>query len=172
MSHNVLQHFQGITGYYNTLPSPFTNSFVQSSFDDRNYTFLAAMYPIIDFEFLINYEHRKLSERSILSVQRHGSNGYPFIAQYRYCRKFDFPEENQLDVGLSEDEDFPERIQSARGLFEYACGDFDTLSLDRQQTSILEEHDKRGSRGLQLLVVDPLWILVFPDSSIYTLRPA
>lgn len=172
MSHTVLQHFQGTTGYYNTLPSPFADSFVQNSFDDRKYTFLAAMYPIIDFEFLINYEQRKLSERSILSVQRHGPNGYPVIAQNKYCRKFDFPEENQLGVELFEDEDFPERIQSARGLFEYACGDFDTLSLDRQQTSILEKHDKRGSGGPQLLVVDPLWILVFPESSIYTLRPA
>lgn len=171
MSHTILQHFQATTGYYNSLPSPFADSFVKVSFDDRKYTFLAAMYPIIDFEFLINYEQRKLSERSILSVQRHGSNGYPFIAQYRYCRKFDFPEENQLGVGFSEEEEFPERLQSARALYEYACGDFDTMSLDRQQTSILEEHDNKRSRKPHLLVVDPLWIVILPDSSIYTLRP-
>ena len=168
MSHTILQHFQATTGYYNSLPSPFAESFVRNSFDDRKYTFLAAMYPIIDFEFLIKYEQRKLSERSILSVQHHGPSGYPVISQYRYCRKFDFPEENQLGVELSEDEDFQERLQSARGLFEYDGGDFDTLSLDRQQTSILVEHDPKNSGGPQLLVVDPLWILVFPDSGIYT----
>ena len=172
MSHTILQHFKGMAGYYNTMPSPFAEAFVQTSFDDRKYIFLAAMYPIIDFDFLENYEQRKLSERSILSVQRHGPNGYPVIAENKYCRKFDFPEENQLSIELSEDEDFPERIQSARGLFEYACGDFDTLFLDRQQTSIMEGHDKRGSGGSQLLVVDPLWVLVFPFSSIYTLGPA
>ena len=171
MSHTILQHFQGTTGYYNNLPSPFADSFVQNSFDDRKFTFLAAMYPIIDFEFLIDYEQRKVSERSISSAQRHGRNGYPAITQHRYCRKFDFAEESQLRVKLFQDEEFPEKIQSARGLFEYACGDSDTLSLDRQQTSILEEQDKRGSKGSHLLVVDPLWILVFPDSSIYTLRP-
>ncbi len=147
MSHTILQHFQGTTGYYNTLPSPFADSFVQNSFDDRKFIFLAAMYPIIDFEFLIDYEQRKVSERSIFSVQRHGRNGFPAIAQYRYCRKFDFAEESQLRVEVSHDEDSPETIQSARGLFEYACGDFDTLSLDRQQTSILDKHDKRGSGG-------------------------
>lgn len=167
MSHTILQRFQGTTGYYNALPSPFTDSFVQKSFDDREYTFLAAIYPIIDFEFLEDYEQRKLSERSIFSVQRHTRNIYPAIAQHRYCRKFDSAGESQRRVDLSQDEDLPEKIQSARGLFEYACGEFDTLSLDRQQTSILEGNNKRGSGGSHLLVVDPLWILIFPDSSMY-----
>ena len=167
MSHNILQHFQGTTGYYNTLANPFADSFVQNSLDNHEYTFLAAIYPIIDFEFLIDYEQRKVSERSVSSVQRHNRNDYPTIGQYRYCRKFDFAGESQLGGNLSQDEDFPEKIHSARGLFEYACGEFDTLSLDRQQTSILEGHDNRGSRRSHLLVVDPLWVLVFPESSIH-----
>ena len=167
MSHNILQHFQGTTGYYNTLPSPFADFFVQKSFDNREYKFLAAIYPIIDFEFLIDYEQRKVSEKSVSSVQRHSCNDYPAIGQYRYCRKFDFAGESRLLVDLSQDEDFPEQIQSARGLFEYAYGEFDTLSFDRQQTSILEGNDNRGSRGSHLLVVDPLWVLVFPESSIH-----
>lgn len=108
-----------------------------------------------------------MSERSISSVQRHSRDEYPAIGQYRYCRKFDFAGESQLLVDVSQDEDVPEKIQSARGLFEYACGEFDTLSLDRQQTSILEGDDNRGSRRSHLLVVDPLWVLVFPESSIH-----
>ena len=166
MAHDILQHFQGTTGYYNTFPSPFADYFVQNSIDNREHTFLAALYPIIDFEFLIDYEQRKVSERSVSSVQRHTRDDYPAIGQYRYCRKFDFAGESQLLVDLSQDEDFPEKIQSARGLFEYACGEFDTVSLDRQQTSILEGNDNRGSRRSHLLVVDPLWVLVFPESGI------
>ena len=168
MSRKILQHFQGTTGYYNTLPSPFADCFVQNSFDNRRqYTFLAAIYPVIDFEFLKDYEQRKVSERSISSVQRHSRDEYPAIGRYRYCRKFDFAGESQPRVDSSQDEDFPEKIQSARGLFEYAYGEFDTLSLDREQTSILEDNDNRGSRRSHLLVVDPLWVLIFPESGIH-----
>lgn len=169
MSNNLLQHLQGKSGFYNALPTPFMESFSQKSYDGREFEIHASMYPVVNFEFLTEYENRKSTESSIRSMQRHGPAGYPAIAQSRYSRIFDFPGESQLGGHLSRDEDCPESVQSARALFEYACGDVDTLSLDRQQTSILENRDRSSARVPHLIVVDPLWIIVFPKSSIISL---
>jgi hypothetical protein len=71
MAHN-LQCFQGNNGYYNVLPSPFQTSFTPKSFDGQgipDFRYLGAMYPVIDFEFVADYEKRKRLERFITSMQ-------------------------------------------------------------------------------------------------------
>jgi hypothetical protein len=164
MAHN-LQCFQGNNGYYNVLPSPFQTSFTPKSFDGQgipDFRYLGAMYPVIDFEFVADYEKRKRLERFITSMQHQNLKNFPAISQWRYSRKFDFTEEIQEP---SQGDIRPQRIQSARALFEYACGDHNTLELDFRQTLVLEGVESKVPNGKSLLVVDPLWLLVFPKSS-------
>jgi hypothetical protein len=172
MAH-TLQCFQGNNGYYNVLPSPFANSFTPKSFGGqglRDFRYLAAMYPVIDFEFVADYEKRKRLERFITSMQHQNPKLFPTISQWRYSRTFDFTKESQLRAELSQDDVRPERIQSARALFEYACGDHNTLELDFRQTLVLEGIESKVANGkTSLLVVDPFWLLVFPKSSMIPL---
>src|SRR5947207_15548422 len=87
MSHKLLQRLQGNNGYYNALPNPFSDCFTQKSYngrDFRDFRYLAAMYPVIDFEFVAGYENRKRSERFITSVQQQNRKGFPAICQWRY----------------------------------------------------------------------------------------
>jgi hypothetical protein len=172
MAH-TLQCFQGNNGYYNVLPSPFANCFTPKSFDGqglRDFRYLAAMYPVIDFEFVADYEKRKRLERFITSIQHQNRKIFPAISQWRYSRTFDFTEESQLRAELSQGDVRPERIQSARALFEYACGDHNTLELDSRQAVVLEGIESKVPNGkTSLLVVDPFWLLVFPKSSMIPL---
>jgi hypothetical protein len=166
MAHTLLHRFQAHNGYHNVFPDPFADYFVQKAHDSRDYCYLAAMYPVIDFEFVVDYEKRKISERFVTSMQRQTlseSKGIPLISRWRYSRKFDFAEESTLRTESFQGESCPERIQSARALFEYACGDHDTIELDRRQVSV-EFHGLKPLRRTHLLVVDPLWLIVFPDA--------
>jgi hypothetical protein len=167
MAHS-LQCFQRNNGYYNVLPSPFANSFTPNSFDGQgllDFRYLATMYPVIDFEFVADYEKRKRLERFITSMQHQNPKNFPTISQWRYSRTFDFIEESQLRAESSQGDIRPERIQSARALFEYACGDYNTLELDLRQNLVLEGIESKAPNGKSLLVVDPFWLLVFPKSS-------
>ncbi|OCL02047.1 hypothetical protein AOQ84DRAFT_383087 [Glonium stellatum] len=167
MSHNLLR-LQGGDGFYNALPTPFTDFFVQKMYNRRDscdFRYLAAMYPIIDFELVVDYEKRKRMEKFIALMQQQNCKSFPAITQWRYSRKFDFAEESQLRAEPFQGDIYPERIQSARALFEYACGDNDTLKIDLQQTSLLEGAKLKVPQEKHLLVIDPLWLLVFPKSN-------
>jgi len=149
------------------LPNPFADSFTQKTNDGRNirdFRYFAALYPVIEFEFAADYERRKTTERFIASMQRQNRKNFPAISQWRYSRKFDLAEESHLRATVFQGDTCPERIQSARALFEYACGDHNTLKLDARQTSLLEDCEAKNTNGKRLLVVDPLWILIFPES--------
>lgn len=166
MSHTLLQRFQANDGYHNVFPDPFADSFVQKTHDFRDFRYLAAMYPVIDFEFVLDYERRKKSERFVTLMQQQtlrDSKGIPAISQWRYSRKFDFAEESTLRTESFQGDSCAERIQSARALFEYACGDHDTIGLDCRQISA-EHNESRTHRQTHLLVVDPLWLIIFPDA--------
>ena len=163
MSYTLLPYFRGTAGYYNSLATPFTNHISQRSYIGKDIAYLAAMYPVINLEFLKEYKARKVSERDISFMQRHGRTGFPAIAQARYSRRFDFPEEIQLRAEMPYGGDGPERVQSGRALFEFACGEVDTMGLDEHQTSILEGLERNLSRPAHILVVEPLWILAFPN---------
>ena len=162
MSCELLPHFKGTTGFYNALSSPFTYCFSQPSYDGTEFHYIAAMYPVVNFESLAEYNDRKASESDTFSMQKYGSSGLPTIARARYARRFDFPEELTLSRQDYENEDSPEKIQSGRALFEFACGDVDTLPLDRKQISILEGGERHPSRPPHLLTIEPLWIIAFP----------
>ena len=161
MSYNLLPYFRGTAGYYNSFPSPFTNHILQRSYVGMDITYLAALYPVVRFEHLDEYENRKKSERDIASMQQHGSTGFPAIAQARYSRRFDFPEEINLHADDLHGGNPPERVQSGRALYEFAGGEVDTMALDRRQTSVASlERDERQKP--HILVVEPIWILAFP----------
>lgn len=165
MAHKLLHRFQGNNGYHNVLPDPFADSFTQKSYDGRgiqDFRYFAAMYPVIEFEFVA--ESRKTAEKFITSMQQQSRKNFPAISQWRYSRKFDLAEESNLRAEVFQGDTCPERIQSARALFEYACGDHDTLRLDARQTSLLEGREAGLANRKRLLVVDPLWLLIFPES--------
>ena len=162
MSYSLLPCFRGTAGYYNSLPSPFATCISQRS-NGKNIDYLAAMYPVVKLEFLKDYKTRKVSERDTSFMQRHGRNGFPAIAQARYSRRFDFPEEIQLRAEAPYGECGPERLQSGRALYEFACGEVDTMGLDEQQTSVLEGRERNSSGPAHILVIEPLWILAFLD---------
>ncbi len=163
MTYELLPYFRGTAGFYNALSSPFTQCFSQSLYDGKPLDYFAAMYPVINVENLNDYENRKASETAIISIQKHGSSALPAIARARYARRFDFPEETTLSRhDYENEEDVPERIHSGRALYEFACGDVDTLSLDQNQISILEGRERHPSRPPHLLTVEPLWIIAFP----------
>jgi hypothetical protein len=175
MAHKLLHRFQGNNGYHNVLPDPFADSFTQKSYDGRgvrDFRYFAAMYPVIEFEFVADYKSRKMTEKFITSMQQQNRKNFPTISQWRYSRKFDVAEESNLRTEVFQSDTCPERIQSARALFEYACGDHDTLKLDARQTSLLEGHEARPTNGKRLLVVDPLWLLIFPESGMNPLAEA
>lgn len=156
---------QGPLGYHNALAVPFTEDFHPQDFKGKRFSYFAALYPVINYEFMVDYENRKRFERVVPHLQCQDRGGFPVISQSRYSRKFDFTDESLFQSARQSSRDIPEGIQSARALFEYSCGDLDTLSLDRQQTSLLEEQQvEPGSHGL--LQVDPLWLLIFPESGI------
>jgi hypothetical protein len=166
MAHTLLQRFQANNGYHNVFPDPFADYFVQKAHDSRDFGYLAAMYPVIDFEFVVDYEKRKKAERFVTFMQRQTlseSKGIPSISQWRYSRKFDFSDESTLRTESFQGDSCPERIQSARALFEYACGDYDTIELDHHQVSV-EYSGSKSPRQTHLLVVDPLWLIIFPDT--------
>ena len=161
MSYNLLPYFRGTAGYYNSFASPFTDRILQRSYAGMDITYLAALYPVVDFEYLDEYESRKISERDISSMQRHGGIGFPAIAQARYSRRFDFPR----DITLHADDRHgnpPERVQSGRALYEFAGGEVDTMALDKRQTSVLESLERDARQKPYVLVVEPIWILAFP----------
>lgn len=167
MSHTLLRHFQANDGYYNIFPDPFADSFVQKTHGGRKFRFLAAMYPVIDFEFVVEYEKRKKSERFVTFMQQQPPGkrkDIPLISRWRYSRKFDFAEESTLRAEPFQSDNRPERIQSARALFEYSCGDHDTIKLDRRQVSALVSANHETSNRPHLLVVEPLWLIIFPDA--------
>jgi hypothetical protein len=93
MSHKLLHRFQANNGYYNAFPEPFTDAFTQNSGEFR---YLAAVYPIIEFEFVQDYEKRKRSERFVTMIQQQSLRGLPGISQWRYSRKFDFIGESTI----------------------------------------------------------------------------
>lgn len=170
MSYTLLQRFQANSGYHNVFPDPFADSFVQKAHDFRDFRYLAAMYPVIDFEFVLDYEKRKKSERFVTFMQQQtlrDSKGIPSISQWRYSRKFDFAEESTLRTEPFQSDSCAERFQSARALFEYACGDHDTIGLDCRQISV-ERNESKTPRQTHLLVVDPLWLIIFPDAGTQT----
>ena len=162
MPYTLLQRFQGTHGYFNAFSAPFADVFVQNSYNGQTHEYYAAMYPVIEFEHLGEYESRKRSERFISSIQRQKPQDFPKLSQWRYSRRFDFAEESQL--ALIHGQVPPDRIQSGRALFEYQCGDLDTLSLDARQTTVLEGQEPNSSPP-RVLVVDPLWLITFPQSS-------
>ena len=166
MSYNLLPYFRGTTGYYNSFASPFKKHIVQRSYTGQDIAYLAAVYPVINFELLDRYETRKVFERETLFMQRNGRAGFPAICQARYSRRFDFPEEIRLRAEGPDGGDQTERMQSSRALYEFACGEVDTLALDRRQTSVLEGLERDPSQQPDVLVVEPLWILAFPSEGI------
>jgi hypothetical protein len=168
ISNQLLYHFQGPTGHYNGLASPFTEIFRRRLYDGKELPFFAALYPVIDSEFVNDYERRKTSEKCVSLIQRQTIQACPAITQWRYSRSFDFAEEGQHQSDLFGGQDMCQSVQSARGLFEYSCGELDTLDLDRRQISLLDQGPS-GAQGKCLLQVDPLWLLVFPDSSMLDL---
>ena len=163
MSYNLLPCFRGTSGYYNSYATPFTKNIVQRSYTGQNIVYLAAVYPVINFELLDRYETRKIFERETIFMQRSGRAGFPAICQARYSRRFDFPEDIRLRAEGPDEGDRTERMQSSRALYEFACGDVDTLELDRRQTSVLEGLERDPSQQPDVLVVEPLWILAFPN---------
>ena len=164
MSYNLLAILRGSAGYYNALSNPVIKQFVQTSYDKHDAFYVVAMYPVINFEHLAEYESRKSSELAVKAIQKHGSAGLPAIAQARYLRRFDFPSEINLACHDSHlDEDGPERTQSARALYEYACGDVNTLPLDKKQICVLESGERYPSQPPLLLTIEPLWLIAFPS---------
>jgi hypothetical protein len=102
-------------------------------------------------------------ERFIMLLQTQNRSDFPAITQPRYCRRFDFRDESTIrDSGFQRDNP-PEGIQSARGLFEYASGDHDTTKLDKRQT-LLSMDQGENSHSKHMLVVDNLWLIIFPES--------
>ena len=164
MPYTLLQRFQGTHGYFNAFSAPFADLFVQKSYNGQTYEYYAAMYPVIEFEYLGEYESRKRSERFISSIQQQKRQDFPKLSQWRYSRRFDFAKEGQFSADLFHGQVPPDRIQSGRALFEYESGDLDTLSLDARQTTVLEGRES-NSYPLHVLVVDPLWLITFPRSS-------
>ena len=164
MAYRLLRWFQGNVGYYNTLATPFAESFVQVSHSGDEYQYLAAMYPIITIENAVDYEHRKTAERFLRSVQQKGPRDFPLITQARYSRRFDFQRESRLWSELSYNDVGPEAVQSGRALFEYSCGDLDTITLDLERTMDIESENEQTPLH-QLILVEPLWTIVFPSSS-------
>ncbi|KUJ16671.1 uncharacterized protein LY89DRAFT_684771 [Mollisia scopiformis] len=167
MAHKLLHRLQGNSGYFNALPNPYTDSFTQKTYDGRSvraFQYFAALYPVIEFQFVDDYNNRKATEKFITSIQKQDLKGFPTISQGRYSRKFDLAEESKFRSTVLHGDTCPERIQSARALFEYACGDHDTLKLDARQTSLLGDFEASISIEKRLIVVDPLWILIFPES--------
>ena len=161
MSNKLSKYFQGPAGYYNGLVNPFTETFRQTLYNGKDFQYFAALYPIIDSEFATEYERRKMSEKCISLIQRQSIQACPAITQWRYSRRFDFAEESLHQSELLVSQDRRQSVQSARGLFEYSCGELDTLGLDLRQISLLESEAQEKC----LLQVDPLWLLVFTDSS-------
>ena len=165
MAHKLHHRFRGNDGYYNVLPDPFADRVIQNLYGAKQVRYLAAMYPVVEFEFVADYESRKKTERFITSMQHENFKNFPSISQWKYSRKFDLAGDSHLqDQGFQGDK-CPERFQSARALFEYACGHNDTLRLDARQTSLLEDFESKNNSSKHLLVVDPLWIIIFPESS-------
>ncbi|MCJ1384721.1 hypothetical protein MMC17_007839 [Xylographa soralifera] len=161
MSHKLLSYFQGSRGHYNTSAVPFTELFRQRSYDGGEFAYFAALYPVVNFEFTTDYEARKRSERLVALMQVQDRTKYPKISQWKYSRRFDFADENHHRAASL---DRPEGIHSARGLFEYSCGELDTLRLDLRHATLADVNNP-SSDSQSVLVVDPLWLLVFPKSS-------
>ena len=165
MSSTLLTRFQGPAGYYNGMASPFADSFLQYSYDGTPFHYLAALYPVIELEYVSAYRTRKRSEHFVSLIQRQKRQTYPAITQWRYSRRFDFAEETQNRSGSYTTQCYLQGMQSSRGLFEYSCGDLDTVSLDLQQTSLVEEKHF-GSNDSCVLQIDSMWLLMFVKSSI------
>ena len=134
-------------------------------------TYLAALYPVVKLEYLDEYENRKIFEREVSSMQRHGGSAFPAITQARYSRRFDFPEEIDLYADDLHGGDPPERLQSGRALYEFAGGEVDTMALDKHQTSVLQSLERDAQQKPHILVVEPVWILAFPTEGMPTGRP-
>ena len=159
MAYRLSERFQGPPGFYNALGLPFTERFHQNSFDKEVFVYFASMYPVIEIQYAEEFRVCKRSEKLVSQIQQQDRQAFPAITQCRYSRKFSFPDESQDSV---------EYIQSARGLFEYAYGELDTMSLDLQQVLMQQELNDRNA-GSRLLQINPLWILAFPASSIVSL---
>jgi hypothetical protein len=167
MAQKLLNYFLCGPGFFNSLSPSFTKEFHLTLFDNQC-RYFAANYPLIDFESVETYMTRKKSELVIREIQQQSRDLLPSIAQGRYSRKFDLAGETLFRREFS---DFynAEGIQSARALREYQCGDVDTTDLDLRQTSVLEglelmNKEKKYKDKSYLLVVKPLWVIVFPES--------
>lgn len=165
MSHKLLKYFQCSPGYFNSFPPPFTEELTLKTLRNEECRLFAAIYPVISFEPLEAYLTRKKTERLIRKVQRQSRNLLPLISQWRYSRKFDVAEESRLRTGFADTYGM-EGIQSARALFEYECGDLDTKNLESRQTSVLEGLELANTNEKHLIVIKPMWLLVFPESSL------
>ncbi|KAG8531227.1 uncharacterized protein KY384_004585 [Bacidia gigantensis] len=129
--------FKGSAGFYNALPSPVITQFVQTSYDKNDILYVVAMYPVVNFEYLADYESRKMFEIATNSIQKYGPAGLPTIAQPRYLRRFDFPSETNLARhDFTFDEDGPERIQSARALYSLFGPETDMYSREWRKTTL------------------------------------
>jgi hypothetical protein len=162
MAQKLQNYFLCRPGFFNGLSPSFTEKF-QFTFFDNNCQFFAANYPMISFESVEAYKTRKKSELAIRKIQQQSRDLLPSISRGRYSRRFDLAEETLFRTEFS---DFfnAEGIQSARALREYQCGDLDTTILDLRQTSVLEGLELVEKDKKYLLVVNPLWVIVFPES--------
>jgi len=165
MSYKLLKYFQCNPGYFNSFSPPFTEELTLKTLHNKGFRIFAAIYPVISFEPLEAYLTRKTAERLIRKFQRQRRNLLPLISRWRYSRKFDVAEESRLRAEFA-DTYTVEGVQSARALFEYECGDLDTRDLESRQTSVLEGLDLTNTNEKHLLVIKPMWLLVFPESSL------
>lgn len=157
--HRLLSRFQTGPGWFNSLANPFIGLQQVQGVPEP---VVVAMYPVVRFEFLSAYKRRKNAERLISHAQRHSPDSYPTIARWRYSRKFDTLKDIKM---TTYEESGPEKIESARALYEYSSAELDTLKLDQHQTSVLGGMKDTPQRKSQLLVVDPMWLLFFPLGS-------
>src|SRR5580698_8721713 len=111
MSNKLLSHFQGPAGYYNGLANPFTETFRQPLYTGKDFQFFAALYPVIDSEFVTEYKRRKTAERVVSLIQRQSLRACPAITQWRYSRRFDFAEECQHQSELLASQDWRQSVQ-------------------------------------------------------------
>jgi hypothetical protein len=110
-----------------------------------------------------DYEDRKLSEKIALYIQHQKIANLPLISQWRYSRRFDLAEDIPAAVDVSRLDSTPESIQTSRGLYEYSFPEFETLHLDKKQTVVRQQQMKKSYQPPQLLVIDSLWLVAFPD---------
>jgi hypothetical protein len=154
-----LRRFQTGPGFYNSLAPPFLDRYKL----DPCGAILVSAYPIVEFDYVDEYEGRKLSEKVAPYLQRQKATDLPSISQWRYSRRFDLVEDIPAAVDVFRQDSAPESIQTSRGLYEYSFPEFETLHLDKKQTVVRQQQMKKSYQPLQLLVIDSLWLVAFPE---------